>query len=87
MQPTLSQTSSQTEANRANAQLSTGPKTDTGKARARLNATRHGLTGQVMILSTEELAAYKRHCEPDGPGDPLQSRNVGSRLREEQGGL
>src|SRR5579864_75172 len=63
MQPTLSQTSSQTEANRANAQLSTGPKTDTGKARARLNATRHGLTGQVMILSTEELAAYKRHCE------------------------
>src|SRR5689334_16579113 len=59
MQPSLSQT----EANRANAQLSTGPKTDDGKKRARLNATRHGLTGQVMILSTEELAAYKRHCE------------------------
>jgi hypothetical protein len=63
MQPSLSQSEIQTEANRANAQLSTGPKTDTGKARARLNATRHGLTGQVMILSTEELAAYKRHCE------------------------
>jgi hypothetical protein len=63
MQPTLSQTSFQTEANRANAQLSTGPKTDTGKKRASLNAHRHGLTGQAMILSAEELAAYKHHCE------------------------
>jgi hypothetical protein len=49
--------------NRANAQLSTGPKTDTGKKRASLNAHRHGLTGQAMILSAEELAAYKHHCE------------------------
>jgi len=63
MQPSLSQSEIQTEANRANAQLSTGPKTDAGKKRAALNAYRHGLTGQAMILSAEELAAYKHHCE------------------------
>ena len=34
-------------ANRANARLSTGPRTAAGKARARLNARRHGLAGDL----------------------------------------
>ena len=33
------------EANRRNAQRSTGPKSEEGKARSRGNATKHGLTG------------------------------------------
>ena len=36
-------------ANRENSQKSTGPRTPEGKQRSRLNATRHGLTGQVSI--------------------------------------
>src|SRR6266849_4781573 len=46
--------------NRANAQHSTGPKTDAGKQRSSLNALRHGLTGHTIVLPTEDLAAYER---------------------------
>ena len=64
MQPTLSQAeANRAEVNRANAQHSTGPKTDDGKKRARLNAHRHGLTGQILILPAEELAKFKTHCQ------------------------
>ena len=59
MTPTLSRS----EINRANAQHSTGPKTDAGKKRSSLNAMRHGLTGQILVLPAEELAHYKSLCE------------------------
>src|SRR5580700_3614880 len=49
------------EINRANAQLSTGPKTQEGKQKSSLNALRHGLTGQIVVMPTEDLAAYQRH--------------------------
>src|SRR6476661_11183121 len=42
-------------ANRLNAQKSTGPRTEEGKQRASLNATRHGLTAQVLTLTSQEL--------------------------------
>jgi len=48
----------QLEANQANAQKSTGPKTEEGKAIARFNARRHGLTGQFYCMSTEDETAY-----------------------------
>ena len=41
------------EANRRNAQRSTGPKSEQGKANSRGNATKHGLTGQGIALPTE----------------------------------
>jgi len=41
-------------ANQANARRSTGPRTLSGKARARLNALRHGLTGRTVVLPGEE---------------------------------
>ncbi len=49
----------QLRANRLNAQKSTGPRTEEGKQRASLNATRHGLTGQVLTLTAEELKALQ----------------------------
>jgi hypothetical protein len=49
-------------ANLANAQHSTGPKTEKGKHRTRLNAYRHGLTGQICLLTAEEQQAFDQHC-------------------------
>jgi len=49
-------------ANLANAQHSTGPKTEKGKHRTRLNAYRHGLTGQICLLTAEEHEAFDQHC-------------------------
>jgi hypothetical protein len=54
----------QLEANRANAQKSTGPRTEEGKRRSSLNATRHGLTGQVVILPEESLQAFNEFTRP-----------------------
>jgi hypothetical protein len=52
---------SRNEINKANAQHSTGPKTAAGKQRSSLNALRHGLTGQIVVMPTEDLAAYQLH--------------------------
>jgi hypothetical protein len=54
--------SAQFESNFANAQKSTGPRTENGKHRTRLNAYRHGLTGQINLLTADEHEAFDRHC-------------------------
>ena len=54
-------TPNRTEINRANAQHSTGPKTEAGKLKCSVNALRHGLTGQMIVMPTEDLVAYQRH--------------------------
>jgi hypothetical protein len=43
-----------------NAQKSTGPKTLPGKQRSRMNAVKHNLSGQHLMLQETELAAYNR---------------------------
>jgi hypothetical protein len=49
----------QIEANRRNAQKSTGPTSDAGKNKCRLNAKRDGFTGQVTTLSDEDRPIFE----------------------------
>ena len=51
----------QLAANRANAQLSTGPTTLDGKATSCLNAVKTGLTGRTVLLHTDDAAEYQQH--------------------------
>ncbi len=62
-EPTIPKTPSpaQLAANRANAQLSTGPRSPAGKAVSRLNAVKSGLTGRSVLLPTDDVAAYEHH--------------------------
>jgi hypothetical protein len=66
-------TQAQTNANRLNAQKSTGPITQEGKERSRCNAFRHGLTSQVTIMTDPEreaqekfIKAYVADLAPEG---------------------
>jgi hypothetical protein len=49
----------QIEANRRNAQKSTGPITEEGKLQSRRNAVRHGLTAETVIGVLEDTEDYK----------------------------
>jgi hypothetical protein len=46
-------------ANRLNAQQSHGPTSPQGRARSSINALRHGLTARVVVLPSEDMAAYQ----------------------------
>src|SRR5690242_3583684 len=48
-------------ANQANAQLSTGPRSEEGRAKSSLNAMKTGLTGRTVLLPSDDTAAYDRH--------------------------
>jgi hypothetical protein len=56
-------TVAQTEANKRNAALSTGPKTPQGKARSRSNAIRHGLRSELPVLPGERLKEWEQYRE------------------------
>ena len=51
-------TAAQKLANRANARKSTGPRTPDGKAAARMNALKHGMTAAVVVLPHEDATSY-----------------------------
>ena len=51
------------EANRKNAQKSTGPKTAEGKARSRFNAVKHGMRAATPVLPGEDKAAFDARLE------------------------
>jgi hypothetical protein len=55
------------EANRRNAQKSTGPKTDEGKSKVKLklklNALTHGLYARTIVLPHEDEAAYRQRLD------------------------
>ncbi|MGH6984867.1 MAG: hypothetical protein ACREEI_11645 [Stellaceae bacterium] len=68
----------QIEANRCNAQLSTGPKTADGRATARMNALKHGLTAQQIVLFDETPedfeAFFSEIIAALKPGDPIETQ-------------
>src|SRR5580658_10351592 len=41
----------------------TAPKSETGTQRTRLNAYKHGLTGQIHLFTPEEHEAFAKHCQ------------------------
>ena len=51
--------SKQLQANRANARKSTGPRTQVGKARSRLNSRKHGLTAKKLIMVGEHAEDFE----------------------------
>jgi hypothetical protein len=53
-------TRAQILANQANAQLSTGPRSEEGKAISSKNNLRHGLTGPFMVLAWEKKHEYEQ---------------------------
>ena len=55
-------TEKQLIANRRNAQLSCGATTEEGKKVSRMNALRHGLTGQIDVTTPEEQEADDIFC-------------------------
>jgi len=64
----------QTEANRRNAQKSTGPRTATGKAVARMNALNHGLRAVHLLIPGEDEEEFTQlreqlfeQFQPEGP--------------------
>jgi len=56
-------TEAQINANQKNAEASTGPKSEPGKARSSMNAVKTGLTGRVVLLPAEDAAAYREHLD------------------------
>jgi hypothetical protein len=56
-------TQKQIEANRRNAEKSTGPRTPEGKAAVRLNALRHGMRARTVVLPGEDRQEFERLCD------------------------
>ena len=73
----------QIEANRRNALLSTGARTEAGHNRSRMNALRHGLTGQVTTMTDEDRAAHDefsnaliKDLAPEGPMETQLAQRI-----------
>src|SRR5690242_16351605 len=83
------------ETNRRNAQKSTGPKTERGKANVRFNALKHGfLAEQVLLFSSSDeytvfaelLQALCQHFKPEGSFEEICVQQVAICLRRERQG-
>ena len=53
----------QMNANRANAQHSSGPRSETGKATSSKNALKTGLTGATVLLPSDDAIIYQAFVE------------------------
>ena len=73
----------QIDANRRNAQSSTGPVTEKGKKRSRRNALRHGLTAETVIDAledAEDYGAFERAVTADYDAQSAVERELVLRL-------
>jgi hypothetical protein len=73
------------EANRKNAQKSTGPRTLAGKERSKMNGLKHGLRAEEAVLPTESRAEFDDHMA-DWDAD-WRPRSVTRRFFVERAGL
>jgi len=75
------------EANRANAQKSTGPRTDAGKDVSRMNAVKHGLLAQAVVITagdyqedpeefTQLLDDLREQFAPVGVAEDLEVQTI-----------
>jgi hypothetical protein len=76
-------TNDQHAANQANAQLSTGPRSDEGKARSSKNSLKHGVFAKTIVLpgeSQEEfdalLAGLRKDHKPEGETESNHVRGL-----------
>ncbi len=77
----------QRDANRRNALKSTGPNTVKGLAAAKMNALKHGLTAEEIVIPGEDgkkfdalLEMLRSHLEPVGPEEVLLVERVAACL-------
>jgi hypothetical protein len=56
-------TERQIEANRLNAQKSSGPRTPEGKANVSMNSLRHGMRARAVVLRTENEGRFHQLCD------------------------
>lgn len=66
------------EANRRNASMSTGPRTERGKSRSRLNALKHGILASQAVITTTEGLARRKAFEELVSGLTVDFRPVGA---------
>ena len=76
----MSTTEKQAESNRQNAQHSTGPKTEEGKARVARNAVKHGLYSNHTTLNSRHV--YEDRAEYERLVAELEQAGAGSQLPE-----
>src|SRR5260370_34494101 len=76
-------TDRQIEANRLNAQKSTGPTTPEGRAAVRLNGLKHGLCAETIVVPGEDpaefeamLDAYRAEYQPATPSAEFLVRQL-----------
>lgn len=79
----MSSTAKKIESNRANAQKSTGPRTENGKQRSRLNAMSSGLYAKIRVLPHESSLAYHLiaqqifdELQPQGPVEEAIAQQI-----------
>jgi hypothetical protein len=78
-------TPAQIAANRANAQMSTGPRSAEGKSASRFNALKHGIDAASIVIPSEDPADYDAlaadYLSDFRPQSPSESFHVQTMLR------